>query len=57
MVRIDHAQARQYFSQLPEIVSNAFTRWAGYDQWPPDVQGPAHWLVFTGAALAPALCL
>lgn len=56
-MRIDHAQARQYFSQLPEIVSNAFTRWAGYDRWPPDVQGPAHWLVFAGAALAPALCL
>ena len=45
LVRLHHAAATHEFAQPPEVVFNAFSRWAGYENWAPDVQGAAHWLV------------
>lgn len=45
MVRVKHALARVEVNSPPEVFFNAFSRWAGYEYWAPEVQGPSHWLV------------
>jgi hypothetical protein len=44
-IRIHHAAAGYNFSQSPDCVFNVLSRWARYEVWSPDKQGPAHWLV------------
>ena len=45
MLRIKHAQVSLEFKTTPELFFNAYSRWAGYEYWAPDVQGAGHWLV------------
>lgn len=45
MVRLRHTQATLEFRTPLEQFFNAYSRWAGYEYWAPEVQGPGHWLV------------
>lgn len=42
--RVHHASATHTFAHPPEVVFNAFARFARYEAWAPALQGPAHWL-------------
>lgn len=45
LFRLHHASATCTFAQSPSVVFNVLSRWAGYEYWSPEMQGPAHWLV------------
>ncbi|WP_323844318.1 SRPBCC family protein [Microbulbifer magnicolonia] len=45
MVRIEHAAATVEVATEVDTFFNAYSRWAEYEQWAPDVQGAGHWLV------------
>lgn len=43
-LRIEHATASVEIQVEPEAFFDAFTRFAQYDRWAPEIQGSAHWL-------------
>lgn len=45
MLRVEHATATVELTTSPDVFFNAFSRWAGYEYWAPEVQGAGHWLV------------
>ncbi len=45
MLRVEHAQVSVDLGTPPEAFFNAFSRWAGYERWAPEVQGAGHWLL------------
>jgi uncharacterized protein YndB with AHSA1/START domain len=51
MCRVNHAEATVEVSIPPEQFFNAFSRWAGYEQWAPGLQGYGHWLVIRQGGL------
>lgn len=47
MVRVEHAKAVVEVTTSSEVFFDAFSNWAGYEYWAPDVQGAGHWLLRT----------
>lgn len=45
MLRVKHAQASIEIKTSAATYFNAFSRWAGYEYWAPEVQGAGHWLL------------
>ncbi len=44
MLRIKHAQVSVDVKTPADAYFDAFSRWAGYEHWAPEVQGAGHWL-------------
>jgi hypothetical protein len=45
MLRIEHARVTVELPVTAEAFFNAYSRWAGYEYWAPQVQGAGHWLL------------
>lgn len=57
MLRINHAVATREFRQPPENIFNIISSWSRYEQWSPDTQGPAHWLVMRAGGIGSTFIL
>jgi uncharacterized protein YndB with AHSA1/START domain len=44
-IRVPFAQVTIEIKTSPETFFAAFSSWAGYESWAPEVQGPGHWLL------------
>ncbi len=44
-IRVEHVTITTAIAHAPEIVFDAFSGFARYDLWAPQVQGACHWLL------------